>query len=76
MPLHRSEAAQDRCILLPLYAGLTARQQAEIVTNLRSAIAEPSCAAAGPDGSDAAEPRRAAAPGRPSTMEGAGHAAE
>ncbi len=38
-PLHHSEAAQERCILLPLYAGLTAEQQAEVVAALRAAVA-------------------------------------
>jgi dTDP-4-amino-4,6-dideoxygalactose transaminase len=36
--LHRSEQAQDRSLLLPLFPGLTGQEQAEIVTSLHLAV--------------------------------------
>jgi dTDP-4-amino-4,6-dideoxygalactose transaminase len=38
-PLGRSERAQDRCILLPLYSDLTDDEQAQVATALRRACA-------------------------------------
>jgi perosamine synthetase len=40
-PLPHSEAAQDRCILLPLFAGMTAAQQDQVATALEQAISRP-----------------------------------
>jgi dTDP-4-amino-4,6-dideoxygalactose transaminase len=36
--LHRSEQAQDRSLLLPLFPGLTGQEQVEIVTSLHLAV--------------------------------------
>ena len=38
-PLPHSEAAQDGCVLLPLYAGMTAEEQAQVVAALAQACA-------------------------------------
>jgi perosamine synthetase len=38
-PLSQSEAAQEECILLPLYHQLTSEEQESIASNLRAAIA-------------------------------------
>jgi len=38
-PLPHSEAAQDGCVLLPLYAGMTAQEQAQVVAALAQACA-------------------------------------
>lgn len=38
-PLPASEDAQDRCVLLPLYNGMTAEQQAQVVQALQDACA-------------------------------------
>src|SRR5690606_29984569 len=37
-PLPESEAAQDRCIIIPLYTQMTESEQAKVVESLRSAI--------------------------------------
>lgn len=39
-PLPVSEAAQDRCVLLPLFSGMTAKQQQQVVQALRDACAK------------------------------------
>lgn len=39
-PLPTSEHAQDRCVLLPLYNGMTAEQQQQVVHALQNACAE------------------------------------
>ena len=38
-PLPVSEGAQDRCVLLPLYNGMTAEQQEQVVHALQDACA-------------------------------------
>jgi perosamine synthetase len=38
-PLPVSEATQDRCVLLPLYNGMTSEQQQKVVNSLRDACA-------------------------------------
>ena len=71
--LTRSEEAQDRCVLLPLYAGLSEDQQAEIVAHLAAAIAaDRGCSAARRRGR-----APATSPSRPmiQTAGGASHAA-
>ena len=70
--LYRSEEAQDRCILLPLFAGLTAQLQAEVVAALGEAIAAGAGAAAGPLAPDAMTGRRGTAPPREGWHDAAG----
>jgi perosamine synthetase len=41
VPLPHSEAAQDRCIILPLYPQMTAIEQEEVATVLKKACALP-----------------------------------
>ncbi len=40
-PLPRSERAQDECVLLPLYPGMTAEEQQRVVSALREACLSP-----------------------------------
>ncbi len=40
-PLPQSERAQDECVLLPLYPGLTAEEQQRVVSALRDACGSP-----------------------------------